>query len=139
MATILDVSFTHVFVEAGTPHDWYIDAIDPENGKSRIFGETLEQVRKRYPDAQVMSWLDFKRACAERQDTPVTWSEVTQEHFNEMLNVLPPIYGPGGFMVSEACDHCAKTGAPRFAAYRERGGKFWESSRPMTVAEFRKG
>lgn len=30
------------------------------------------------------------------------WTEISDEHADDMLNALPPIYIPGGFMLGEA-------------------------------------
>jgi len=58
------------------------------------------------------------------------WAEIGEEQADEALNVLPPIYVPHGFMVSEACTAnteghsvylCVKqSGGRYFAAYRTR-------------------
>jgi hypothetical protein len=55
-----------------------------------------------------------------------------------MLEVLPPaVMARGGFLVGEPWDHHALTGRPRYAAFVELGGRWFESTRPVTVAEFR--
>lgn len=126
-----------------------IDVINPATGRGQYGGETLEQVQKEYPGACVMPLAEYCADKAKRQDTPVEWSEVTEEHYHEMLNVLPPAAWQGGaFMVGEACDHHAGTGRPRFQALRRKpefshegvrirtGSTYWASSRPMTHAEF---
>jgi hypothetical protein len=66
-----------------------------------------------------------------------TFIEVTEERFYEMLDVLPPIYAPIGWMVGEACDHCPETGRPRYDAFVEWNGKFYGSDGPMTLKDFR--
>lgn len=119
-----------------------IDVINPATGKSWIEGETLEQIRLRYPTAEIVNVSEWCAAKAARQDEPVTWAETTEEHFFEMLECLPPAYQTGGekggaFLVGEPWDHHATTGRPRFAAYREIGDKFLKASRPMTVKEFK--
>lgn len=52
------------------------------------------------------------------------WVEVTPEHYDEMLNVLPPaMYFSGGFMMGEEADADAR-GVPIYTAFvRVRGGR----------------
>lgn len=86
---------------------------------------------------------------------PVTWIEVTEERYDEMLGVLPPALMIGdGFLVGEPSDHrmCEVTGnnyTPTWAAFVHIGPavagtwrgpqtKFYESDRALTKAEFRK-
>ena len=120
-----------------------IDCARPD-GRSQVYGETLDEVRQRHPNTVLMPWETFRAEQAARQNTPITWSRVTQKRYNEMLEVLPPAYWDSyGFMVGEACDHSYETGRPRFQAFRVRGGSgpypaiYEAASRPMTVAEFK--
>jgi hypothetical protein len=69
------------------------------------------------------------------------WLEVSEEYYDEMLGVVPPaIMEKDGFLVGEPTTHrvCAVTKGVRatYAAFRERGGKFFEHD-PMTVPEYR--
>lgn len=115
-----------------------IDCINPDTGLSWIERENLEQIRKRYPLAEVVNIDDWCKAKAARQDTPIAWSEVTEERYFEMLEVLPPaIMTPLGFLVGEPWDHHAVTGQPRYAAFTAKFGKYYEASRPMTIKEFK--
>lgn len=117
--------------------DSIVDVIRPETGRSWIYGEDLAAIRLRYPGAEIVNCAEFFAAKAGRQDVPVTWSETTQVKYWEMLEVLPPAaMGHGGFLVGEPWDHHATTGQPRFAAYAEKGGKYWKASRPITRKEF---
>lgn len=69
---------------------------------------------------------------------PVRFRETDEGRFWEMLGVLPPeIQERGGFLVGEPYDHCTQTGRPRFAGFWEVDGKFYESTRPITVKEFK--
>ena len=123
-----------------------IDTIDSETGLTHIYQKTLDQVR-----AEVHTWADYSKAermtideyCqskADAQDTPVEWTETTVEKYDEMLGCVPPICyhgGPcGGFLVGEPYDHHAMTGRPRYTAFIHKGGKYYESSRPMQKSEF---
>ena len=121
--------------------DNMIDVVHPITGKTVIYGRTLEEVRQMpgYEKAELMTVDAFCRDKAERQDTPITWTETTQEKFYEMLEVLPPAaMKNGGFLVGEPWDHHALTGRPRYAAYKEIEEKFFAASRPMTRQEFEK-
>lgn len=117
--------------------DSIIDMMGPDS-RTCINGETLEQVRQRYPGAELRS---FDEVCAEkaaRQDSPATWTETTAERFEEMLGCVPPaLMARGGFLVGEPWDHHATSGLPRFAAFVQVGERYFEASRPMTRPEFR--
>jgi len=55
-----------------------------------------------------------------------------------MLECVPPAYQRGArFLVGEPYDHCAATGAPRFHGYKQVGQRFYETTRPVTVREFK--
>ena|SRR5690349_14934232 len=124
------------FAEPGRSN--LIDLINPHTGRSCIENETLEQVRTRYPGAQIVDVDQWLKDKAERQDTPIEWTETTEERYIEMLEVLPPAFWQGGgFLVGEPSDHHATTGRPRFSGFREIQGKFFEANRPMTVQEMR--
>jgi len=128
-------TFTHVFAEPG--ERCCIDVVNPETGRSAVYGETLEEVRKRYPRAEMVAFNDWAAAHAVEQDAPVTWSETTAEKYNEMLGVLPPVNRTGrGFQVGEPMDHHTVSGQPRYTSYRCEDGKYLVASRPMTSAEF---
>lgn len=65
------------------------------------------------------------------------FTPTTEARYREMLEVLPPAVWTGlGFLVGEPHDHNAE-GQPRFACFVQRGDKFFEVSRALTVAEFR--
>lgn len=73
-----------------------------------------------------------------------SWTEVTEQRYDEMLGVLPPaIYTQHGYLVGEPVTHNAK-GQPVFDAFirfRRNGYEFYcyfECDTPMTVQEFRK-
>ena len=114
-----------------------IDIINPATGRGTFSNETLEQVRIRYPGAERMSYKAWSEAKAARQDVPIRWNQCTQEHYNDMLNCLPPErMARGAFLVGEPADHHAVSGAPRYAMLRKAAYGWQESSRPVTVAEF---
>jgi len=118
--------------------DSIIDLVNPNTGRTWIKGETLEQIRKRYPAAQIVNLKAHCAAGAVRQDSPVTWDEITEEKYWYYLEVVPPVGTDGGnFMVGEAADHHAVTGRARYQAVVAHGGKYWASSRPMQAVEFR--
>jgi hypothetical protein len=117
-----------------------IDVLHPNTGRTVCFGRTLEDVRKEYPDAEHMPVAAFCDWKAQQQRTPITWNEITAEHFDEMLNVLPPADHNASytaFIVGEAYDHDAGNGQPRYQAFHTKGERYFQSSRPMTRAEFR--
>lgn len=117
--------------------DNIIDLVHPITGHGVYSNETLEEIGIRYPGAEVVNFDDWMKAKAAKQDCPVTWAETTEAKYWEMLEVLPPAFhNDFGFLVGEPWDHHATSGAPRFAAYRQKDGKFFVASRPMTRREF---
>lgn len=128
---------THCFAVPG--EDTIIDMAGKDN-LSFYYGLTLEAMREREknPNIQLMLYDDFTKAKAARQDVPVTWDEITEERYMEWLDCLPPAFqGLGGFLVGEPYDHHATNGRPRFQACWEYHKKFYASSRPMTITEFK--
>ncbi len=120
------------------PGDTMIDLVHPRTGLSIYARETLEQIQLRYPGAELMSVEAFCAQKSARQSTPIEWNETTENNYREMLDVLPPASSvTGAFLVGEPCDHCARTGQPRFQAFRKQGEQFQSASRPMTFAEFK--
>ncbi len=69
--------------------------------------------------------------------TGSVWQEITEDRYDDMLNVLPPvIWLDKGFMVGEPWDHNIR-GQPRFGAFIRHRNKFYECLHPMTILEFR--
>lgn len=76
---------THIIVQGPTS---IIDEVNPITGRSAVCGETLEQIRKRYPKAEIVTWEPWlsnkeKAHCTEPQP-------IDKDRFMEMLEVLPP-------------------------------------------------
>lgn len=72
----------------------------------------------------------------------ITWKEVTERRFWQMLEILPPAFqAEYGFLVGEPQTHrvCARTGQfdEACSAFCEIAGRFFEASDPMTCAEFK--
>ena len=132
------MTWTKCFAVPGA--DSIIDLVHPVTGRSQIYGKDLTQIQAEHPGAVVM---DFEAHCKEhaaRQDAGGEWRETTEAKFHDMLNVLPPaaaVPGYSHFMVGEPYDHHAVTGQPRFSAFRQSGGNYFEFSRPMTFREFK--
>lgn len=114
-----------------------IDTIDEATGLTRISKETLEEVRKRHPGAELVDVDQWCEAKQREQLAPITWAETNKETYWEMLECLPPArMSAGAFLVGEPMDHLAATGESRFEMYRKQGSKFFVASRPVTIAEF---
>jgi hypothetical protein len=81
---------------------------------------------------------EFRRHVLVLPPDRLTWLEVDEARYDEMLNILPPvIFGADGFLVGEAWDHDPIRGLPRFAAFVRADGKYWEATLPMSAADFR--
>lgn len=114
-----------------------IDTIDETTGLTSISKETLEEVRKRHPGAELIDVDQWCEAKQREQLAPITWQDTDEETYWEMLECLPPARMTGGaFLVGEPMDHLAATGESTFEMYRKRGSKFYVASRPVTIAEF---
>lgn len=50
------------------------------------------------------------------------WTEISEAHADDLLNVLPPVYIPGGFMVGEEVAYDDERG-PLFTAVINVGGR----------------
>lgn len=115
-----------------------IDLAHPVTGKGVYSGETLDEIKKRYPEAMLVNfdkWIEEKGAA---QNTPITWQKINQEAYDAALGCLPPeMLQDYGFLIGEPTDHHA-SGAPRFCAYVHKNGSYFASSRPVTKAEFKK-
>ena len=117
---------------AGTGIDFVV------NGRTRIYGKTLGDVREEYPDAEEMTLADWCSWKAAQQRTPIIWEDTTEERYYDLLGaVLPAYMGTGGFLVGEPWDHDALSGQPRYQAFRQIGDLYVVASRPMTVTEFK--
>lgn len=115
-----------------------IDVINPETNLSWCYGKDLAKIREEYPDAEIVNIADWCQAKGERQNTPIIWTETTEEIYWQMLEVLPPAAMCGGaFLVGEPADHHAGNGQPRFDAFRQIGKTYLNANRPMTRAEFK--
>lgn len=78
-----------------------------EGGKS-TYGESVEELQRRYPDAVLMGWLvaEAQIAAATRAKYDKPPCRVMQERYEAMYDILPPINTHFGgfaesFMVSE--------------------------------------
>lgn len=127
---------SHAFVVPGALN--LIDCIHPITGLSWCYGHNLEEIRARHPGAEIVEIAQWCKEKGARQDSPVEWSETTEEQYWEMLEVLPPACMlAGSFLVGEPWDHHAGSGLPRFQAYLKQGDKYLVSNRPLTVTEFK--
>lgn len=61
------------------------------------------------------------------------WRQISEELRWHFLEVLPPIYFPGGFMVSEPAAHTAD-GDPIYAAIVRAGNGYWMREVPSREA-----
>lgn len=114
-----------------------VDFLHPATGRTLYGGQTLAQVRERYPTAVVTTYDAWQAARAAEQDAPKFWEETTQERYHEMLDVLPPAAMVGlAFLVGEPADHHAVTGEARFSAFKLEGGRYYTLSGPVTKRQF---
>jgi hypothetical protein len=132
----LRLDFLELWAVPGVNH--IIDQIDPITGLTAINGKDAAAVLAAEPLAVRMTWEDWREAASARQLTPITWSEVSEALYEQMLECLPPAFYKGGaFLVGEPADHCFATGSPRFDAFRHVGASYYGASRPLTIAEMK--
>lgn len=99
-------AYTECWYVPGETH--IVDVIQPDDGLTLHFSEDAAQICARYPTAQRMScddaWKAAEAVGLERYRKDV--SEVSEERFNDALNVLPPVgwttrFGVESFRISE--------------------------------------
>jgi len=86
-----------------------IDTINPETDRSSIGNESLADIQKRYPLAEIWNLDEASKEIQTRlyASTISAPAEITAERWDELLNILPPMKWRGGehsesFMISEA-------------------------------------
>ena len=118
-----------------------IDFIHPETEKTLYFSKSRDDLLETYPDVSEMSLGEFMTWKAAQQRTPIAWNEeIPRDRFISALECLPPAAGTDGwrdFLIGEPYDHDALNGEPRYQGYRRIGKQYFQSSRPITVTEFR--
>jgi hypothetical protein len=115
-----------------------IDMIHPDTGRTMIYAHDAAAVQAKNPGAVRMTYDAWAAAKAARQQTPVTWAPITAETYEEQLGCLPPIaYTGWAYLVGEPYDHCVTTGHPRYIGNRRRGNHYEQTSRPVTVREWK--
>ncbi len=117
-----------------------IDLIDPDTGKTQIYGRTLDECRAmpEYATAERMTIQAYCESKAKAQDEPITWEPTTEEAYWDMLEAVPPAARwRDGFLCGEPYDHHALTSESRHSCMREWNGRFYRASRPITITEFR--
>ena len=100
-----------------------IDVLNPHTGRSSILGETLEQIQRRYPGAELVdlaAWIEAKdRAlCSD----PV---EITREQFEDALDTLPPQNWQRAAL-AESFEFMEHTSGRVTTIYCRTGRRFWE-------------
>jgi hypothetical protein len=110
-----------------------------EDGLTTYSRLSEEQIKAKYPSAYRTTIDEFCAWKGAQQRTPITWSETTEEFYMEMMGAVPPaLWLTYGFLVGEPADHESDTGKPRYDGFKQKDGKFYTSSRPMTRAEFKR-
>lgn len=134
---------------------WWVASIDPppalqvpaiEMATSHAAGEAANLAVGISPSDDD-DFVDMVVASVEPprwQDT-VKWIEVSEERYDEMMGVVPPIMMPDGFLVGEASMHrsCMASNKPderyvmaTYAAFKRIDGKFYASCESLTRPEF---
>lgn len=121
MKTLGTTHFTHAYVAGLT----CIDVQHPVTGRSEIAGETLEQIRLRYPGAQL---VEFGPWCAAKEKALCSEPEpITEARFMEMLEVLPPQRWQRGENC-ESFELCEHTSGRVTAIFCRIGDRYFEFS-----------
>lgn len=68
-----------------------------------------------------------------KTNTIIVWREVSQSFYDQALEVLPPIYARGGFMVSEPWSH-TRDNRPLYAGFARVGTRHFATI--STVPDF---
>lgn len=100
-----------------------IDLVRLDTGRSQINNETLDEVRARYPSAQFAeldAWSEAKENSLCTEPT-----EITEDRFMEMLEVLPPQRWQRG-KGCESFELCEHTSGRITAIFARFGEKYFE-------------
>jgi hypothetical protein len=118
--------------------DGMTDTIHPITGLTTYGGKSEADVRKEHPTILRMTVEAFCQKKAELQNAAVEWMPTDQATYYDRLEALPPEFMDGSrFLLGEPMDHCAKSGLPRFEGYCARNGRYFYTSRPVTVRDFK--
>jgi hypothetical protein len=98
---------------------------------SETFGETLDQIRKRYPGAE-LGELDKVLNDSEEAFRHAP-QEITQERFIQMLEVLPPV-GWKNAGRTESFKLCERTFGHITAIFARIGEKYYELADRITLS-----
>jgi hypothetical protein len=103
-----------------------IDVATADN-RGMLSGETLDQIRERYPTAQLMDIDEAYQQSASARHAKYVHGpkEITAERFEEMLNVLPP-EGWKRSTGSQSFKICERMTANLTAIFCEIGGRYFE-------------
>ena len=66
----------------------------------------------------------YEEMEAEYEAGRATWFEVSEGFYYQALNVLPPVYAPGGFLVGEPWNH-NRAGQAILAAFVKTGERYF--------------
>jgi len=134
---LLKIFPTHAFVIPGECD--VIGLIDPATGRSCINGHSLDDIRVRYPNAEIVEIESWRNERDIRTNPEIIWMESSEEKYHAMLCILPPrLQGEGGFLVGERHDFFGARGEARYQGFLQHRDVFLMSSRPMTATEFEK-
>ena len=114
------------------------DVIHPITGLTMSYQKSEADMVKQHPTILRMTVEAFCQKKAELQNAPVEWMPTDQATYYDRLEALPPEFMDGSrFLLGEPMDHCAKSGLPRFEGYYARNGRYFYTSRPVTVRDFK--
>lgn len=101
-----------------------------KDGRSQIGGSTLEELRTRYPDTEVIDIDDaIDRVDAAYRKPP---ARITRERFWQMLEVLPPDEWVSGIN-SESFKLSERTAGSITQIFCRIGDDYWELSDSFTL------
>ena len=79
--------FVVYFEKGGKPA--VFDEINPDTGRGRWGGKTLDEVKQQHPDAQLMGWEEYDRHHNTYWTTdPI---EIEEDAYTDALECLPPV------------------------------------------------
>ena len=123
MHTINGIEIKDVFYVPGKPG--IIDVVHPVSKRGGYSGETLEEMRLRYPGAEIADWDTVLQASDDMfRSAPI---EITEARFMEMLEVLPPV----GWTQRNGCESfklSERTSGNITAIFARVGNRYFEMS-----------
>jgi hypothetical protein len=105
------------------------------DGRTSVNKKTFEEVKKEYPNIKLLSWSEFLKEQKKNEDENIITGpqEITEEKFNDMLEILPPknLIVQGSFIAFMMCEYFTSNITNY---YIKTGGKYYTATKRDTTS-----